>query len=115
VTIRKSVGKLISPIQESGRDLAKVDRQDHRGFAARDLNLKEIAASLAILSLALGGLPLFRRQSTRATAVILLIPKYLGTALAPYAALARALGAALGLAYGSGLAIAADPAHVIGC
>jgi len=65
--------------------------------------MKAVSVSLAILSLALGGLPLFRHRS-RAT-FMLLIPKYLGTALASDVALAGALGAALGLVYRSGLAI----------
>jgi acetyl esterase/lipase len=69
--------------------------------------VKEVAASLAILSLTLGALPLLRRQSARPAAVILLFAKYLGTALAPHASLAGALGAALGLAYGSAPAIVA--------
>lgn len=74
--------------------------------------MKAIAATLSVLALVLGGLPLFQRRSTRPMAVMLLFPKFLGTALAPYVAIAGGLGAALGLAYGSGAAVVAG---TIGC
>ncbi|MBW7881941.1 MAG: alpha/beta hydrolase [Caldilineaceae bacterium] len=57
--------------------------------------MKALSLVLAILSLALGG-PILLRHRSRAT-LMLLIPKFLGTALAPYVALAGALGAVIGL------------------
>ena len=67
--------------------------------------MKEFSITVAVLSLALGGLPLFRIRSR--ASLWLIFPKFLGTALAPYVALAGALGAALGLVHGSSLAIGA--------
>ena len=72
--------------------------------------MKEIAATLSILSFLFGGLPFFQHTS-RAT-LVLLLPKFLGTSLAVYVAMAGALGAVLGIVYGSGLAIVAG---TIGC
>jgi acetyl esterase/lipase len=65
--------------------------------------MKAFSITLAILSLVLGGLPLFQVRSR--ASLWLVFPKLLGTALAPYVALAGVLGAALGLVYGSRLAI----------
>jgi acetyl esterase/lipase len=67
--------------------------------------MKAFSITVAVLSLALGGLPLFRIRSR--ASLWLIFPKFLGTALAPYVALAGAVGVALGLVYGSGLAIGA--------
>jgi hypothetical protein len=67
--------------------------------------MKAFSITIAVLSLALGGLPLFRIRSR--ASLWLIFPKFLGTALAPYVALAGALGAALGLVHGSILAIGA--------
>lgn len=71
----------------------------------KEIPVKEIGVALSLFALVFGGLPLFRHTS-RAT-IILLLPKYLGASLAPYVALAGALGAVLGLVYGSWLAIGA--------
>jgi BD-FAE len=67
--------------------------------------MKAFSITIAVLSLALGSLPLFRIRSR--ASLWLIFPKFLGTALAPYVALAGALGAALGIVYGSSLAIGA--------
>jgi acetyl esterase/lipase len=74
--------------------------------------MKATAATLSVLALVLGGLPLFQRRSTRPTAVMLMFAKFFGTALAPYVALAGALGAVLGIAYDSAYAVVAG---TIGC
>ncbi len=66
------------------------------------------AVVLSVASLLLAGLPLVRIRS-RAT-LVLLLPDFLGTAWAPYVALAGALGAALGLLSGSVLAVVAGAA-----
>jgi hypothetical protein len=67
--------------------------------------MKAFSITVAVFSLALGGLSLFQIKSR--ASLWLIFPKLLGTALAPYVALAGALGAALGLVYGSSLAIVA--------
>src|SRR5262245_31895085 len=67
--------------------------------------MKAFSITIAVLSLALGGLTFFRIRSR--ASLWLIFPKFLGTALAPYVALAGALGAALGLILGSILAIGA--------
>ena len=64
-----------------------------------------IGVTFSLLALLLGGLPLFRHTS-RAT-VGLLLPKYLGTALALPAAIAGFIGAVLGWVYGSWVATVA--------
>ena len=74
--------------------------------------MKATAATLSVLALVLGGLPLFQRRSTRPTAVMLMFAKFFGTALAPYVALAAALSAVLGIAYDSAYAVVAG---TIGC
>ena len=65
--------------------------------------MKATAATLSVLALVLGGLPLFQRRSTRPTAVMLMFAKFFGAALAPYVAIAAALSAVLGIAYDSAL------------
>jgi acetyl esterase/lipase len=67
--------------------------------------MKAFSITIAVLSLSLGGLLLFRIRSR--ASLWLIFPKFLGTALAPYVALAGALGAVLGLVHGSILAIGA--------
>src|SRR5262245_5414215 len=67
--------------------------------------MKSFPIMIAILSLALGGLPFFRVRSR--ASLWLVFPKFLGTALAPYIALTGTLAAAIGLMYGSSLAIGA--------
>ena len=73
--------------------------------------MKAFSITIAILSLALGGLPFFRVRSRGS--LWLVFPKFLGTALAPYVALTGALGAAIGLMYGSSLAIGAGVVGVV--
>jgi hypothetical protein len=68
------------------------------------------AVVLCVASL-LAGLPLVRVRS-RAT-LVLLLPDFLGTAWAPFVALAGALGAALGLLSGSLLAVVAGAAGCV--